>query len=46
MCPITKQKIALILSAMRHFAKELEQEGIAVDLRSPRRSGKHGLLLR
>ena len=29
--PHHKQKIALILSAMRHFAKELEQEGIAVD---------------
>ena len=30
-----KQKIALILSAMRHFAEELRRRGIAVDISHP-----------
>ena len=40
-----KQKIAFILSAMRHFAAELESDGIAVDyvrLDDPENSGSFG----
>ncbi len=43
--PHHKQKIAFILSAMRHFAEELRQEGIAVDyvrLDDPENSGSFG----